>query len=154
VTPSRRAKSGEDTVRDDNQDAPQSRRSVLRLLGLAGCAAAGLPLLVGCRPDESAVVGGPVTVERAELEGAGRLTVEWQGQPVELRLTDQGVEARSLLCTHMGCSVYWDEARDGYYCPCHKGVFNARGEPIEGPPQAALRSVPVQVTDTTVVIGA
>jgi Rieske Fe-S protein len=64
--------------------------------------------------------------------------------PVEVRLTAEGWVARSLRCTHFGCTVQWSEDQGRYECPCHAGAFDAGGRPIAGPPVAPLPSFPVR----------
>lgn len=128
------------------------RRSVLRLLAAAGCAAVtGLPQLTGC---SAAAESSEVSVDRQELERAGRVVVLWQDQPVEIRHTGDGFEARSLVCTHIGCTVRWEAATDRYVCPCHEGLFDAEGRPVSGPPTEPLRAVPVRATESLVTVGA
>ena len=64
--------------------------------------------------------------------------------PIEVRLTAEGWVARSLRCTHFGCTVRWSEDLGRYECPCHAGAFDATGRPIAGPPVAPLPSFPVR----------
>jgi cytochrome b6-f complex iron-sulfur subunit len=132
----------------------RDRREVLRLLAAAGCAAvAGLPHLTGCSSD-AGEEPATVALERAEVESAGRVVVRWQDQPVEVRRTEKGFEALSLVCTHIGCTVRWEPERNRYACPCHEGLFDAQGAPISGPPTEPLRAVPVSATESHVTIGA
>jgi cytochrome b6-f complex iron-sulfur subunit len=98
----------------------------------------------------------PATVRIAlsEFPENGR-KVLWLGDvPVEVRRGPDGIEARSLLCTHFGCPVKWDEANQRYACPCHNGMFDAAGEVIGGPPLKPLRRVPVVRSGAEVLVGA
>jgi Rieske Fe-S protein len=45
--------------------------------------------------------------------------------------------ALSSVCPHLGCQVHWEAHRDRFFCPCHNGVFDPQGRPLEGPPAAA-----------------
>jgi Rieske Fe-S protein len=45
--------------------------------------------------------------------------------------------ALSSVCPHLGCQVHWEAHRDRFFCPCHNGVFDSQGQPLEGPPAAA-----------------
>ena len=129
------------------------RRRVLRLLAAGGCVAAtGALHWVGCSA-EGGKRTGAVSVDREEVEREGRVVVQWQDQPVEIRATRDGYEARSLVCTHIGCTVRWVAAEERYACPCHEGFFDDRGNPIGGPPAAPLRSVPVRVNGNTITVG-
>jgi cytochrome b6-f complex iron-sulfur subunit len=138
-------------------DLPDSldRRRVLALFGAAGCSLAGMgSVLVGCGGGSGA--GGPrepVTIDRARLEREGRVVVRWGDEPVEVKLQGSSVEARSLVCTHIGCVVRWDPEKNLYVCPCHEGRFDSAGRPVGGPPTKPLRSVELRVTDSEVVVG-
>lgn len=82
-----------------------------------------------------------------------RVRVLHKGRPIEILRTKEGVTARSLLCTHMGCEVRWGQGTQTHNCPCHGGVYSADGTVVAGPPSCALRSVPVRIRDDTVVVG-
>jgi len=129
------------------------RRRALRVLGgAAGCALLAETLgLLGCAGDGSN--DGPVFLDLSELPAGRRVVVSYRELPVEVLRTDHGVHARSLACTHMGCIVRWDEEQQLYLCPCHKGIFDADGEVVSGPPPSPLPSVPVSVSDTMVTVG-
>lgn len=44
----------------------------------------------------------------------------------------------SVTCTHMGCTLNWNDAERTWDCPCHGGRFSYKGDVIEGPPTKAL----------------
>lgn len=44
-------------------------------------------------------------------------------------------------CTHMGCSLHWNELEKTFDCPCHGSRFTREGYVIEGPAQADLKPV-------------
>jgi Rieske Fe-S protein len=127
---------------------------VLRLLA-AGClAAVGLPGLTGCASNgKEEAAPGPVSLDRAEAERAGRTVVTWNRQKVEVRFTGDGFAARSLACTHLGCTVRWEPEKNRYACPCHAGFYDAEGNPTSGPPLKPLREVPVRVAENRVIVG-
>ena len=125
-------------------DEHLTRRIFLRraLCGGSGLAAlASLPLLSACTREESFQ---GLRVELSALPDNGRLVVMDGERPVELVHQDGVIRARSLFCTHQGCVVEWNETEERYHCPCHKGVFNAAGRPILGPPEKSLREYPVR----------
>jgi cytochrome b6-f complex iron-sulfur subunit len=96
---------------------------------------------------------GPVVLDLSELTDGRRVVVYYRRLPVEVVRTGNGVHARSLACTHMGCTVRWDESQRLYLCPCHEGRFDAEGKVISGPPPSSLPSVPVSVSDSVVTVG-
>ena len=64
-------------------------------------------------------------------------------------LTTNGQEyvVMSNVCTHLGCRVRWIPEKDGFYCPCHNGVFAKDGSVVSGPPPRALDRFEVKVED-------
>ena len=56
-----------------------------------------------------------------------------------------GLQAISLECTHLGCSL---EARNfGFECPCHGSRFDPSGAMLKGPAARNLRKLRVEKTD-------
>ena len=55
-----------------------------------------------------------------------------------LKKSDSDILALSNRCTHLSCSVNWDEGREEYVCPCHDAQFGPEGEVNAGPPPHAL----------------
>lgn len=55
------------------------------------------------------------------------------------RAPDGHVSMVGSACTHMGCTVNWNQAERSWDCPCHGSRFKPNGEVIEGP---AVKSLP------------
>lgn len=51
---------------------------------------------------------------------------------------DGNPEVFSATCTHLGCSVNWEEDASEFACPCHGGRFAANGDVVAGPPPEPL----------------
>ena len=111
---------------------------VVGLSGLAGCS--GDSGEGGQKGPESDAIR--VTLDR--LPPGGRLEVEIAGVPVELFRTGEEVTARSLRCTHFGCTVAWRPEREEYVCPCHDGAFGPDGTVAYGPPDDPLPTLRVE----------
>jgi nitrite reductase/ring-hydroxylating ferredoxin subunit len=129
----------------------RGRRAALRRMAVltGGTAIAGAAAWTGCaRPEKDASVRVPLS----SLPEGQRVRIEVGGLPVEVLRTVEGIAARSLVCTHMGCVVRWEEALSRYRCPCHNGQFDASGAVIQGPPPRPLRPVAFTVTDGVVVL--
>ena len=45
-----------------------------------------------------------------------------------------GLVALSTTCSHLGCGVSWNAARNAFLCPCHGGVYGPEGAVVAGPP--------------------
>jgi cytochrome b6-f complex iron-sulfur subunit len=127
------------------------RRAALRVLGGAGGAALAMGLSA-CSPSPSPDAR-KVRIPISDLPVGVRVRVVHGGHPVEVLRTAEGVTARSLLCTHMGCEVRWNQGMETYNCPCHGGVYGADGVVVAGPPSHALRSVPARIEDDAFVLG-
>ena len=55
--------------------------------------------------------------------------------------TQTGFLALSSVCPHLGCQVFWEAAKDRFFCPCHNGVFDKSGQATSGPPADANQSL-------------
>lgn len=53
--------------------------------------------------------------------------------------TGSGFIALSDICTHQGCSVFYNKGGNDFVCPCHGGTYNINGQVIAGPPPAPLK---------------
>ena len=71
---------------------------------------------------------------------------------VIVRTGQHKVKAMSTVCTHLGCTVYWEKDKKEFYCPCHGGRFDENGNVIAGPPPKPLETYKVEVEDNNVFI--
>jgi cytochrome b6-f complex iron-sulfur subunit len=60
-----------------------------------------------------------------------------------VRSEDGGFLALSLICSHLGCSVLWDKAKNQFVCPCHSSAFDRLGNVINSPAPRALDYFPL-----------
>jgi len=68
------------------------------------------------------------------------------------RLQDGGFIALSLRCTHLGCSVSWEESKKRFICPCHSSAFDMNGEVLNPPAARALSYYPVLIENGMVKV--
>jgi Rieske Fe-S protein len=71
--------------------------------------------------------------------GQGKV-VEIDGDKLALYRDPHGVlHVLSAACTHMGCTVQWNNAAQSWDCPCHGGRYRPTGEILCAPPTQALK---------------
>lgn len=61
-----------------------------------------------------------------------------------LFLGEKGPWAVSRKCTHLGCSVSYDESQKKLVCPCHHSKFSVMGVRLEGPARKNLKTFAVE----------
>jgi cytochrome b6-f complex iron-sulfur subunit len=61
--------------------------------------------------------------------------------------------ALSAVCTHLGCIVQWEKAKQDFLCPCHAGLYTAEGTVISGPPPRPLTKLPLVVENGNITVG-
>ena len=75
-----------------------------------------------------------------------------KGQRLNIVNTGGEFIALSTKCTHLGCQVFWKERDRLFFCPCHDGYFDERGNVVKGPPPAPLTTYKVEVVGQSVYI--
>jgi Rieske Fe-S protein len=68
------------------------------------------------------------------------------------RKEDKGFLAISLTCSHLGCSVHWDEESRKFQCPCHSSCFDDVGNVLSSPATQALDYFPVFIEGGKVLV--
>ncbi len=131
-----------------------SRREFIRLGALTlGAAWVGTLVQSSLFPPATAQEAVPVTIPLSELPVGGVKYTTYGGTPIIVTRSAESIKAFSLVCTHLGCIVQWQEGTKEFYCPCHDGKFDQFGEVIAGPPPVPLEQFPVTVEDDRVIIG-
>lgn len=141
------------------------RRLLERFIAASGAVLLGIAVLPGI-----GMILGPVLgrrrMRRAKLlldGGLDRLGTDfvparYEGQAdVEpglfVRKTETGeLAVFSAQCTHGGCALTWSGQRRKFLCPCHKGVFDAEGKVVSGPPPRPLARLAAHVEGPNVVL--
>jgi cytochrome b6-f complex iron-sulfur subunit len=52
--------------------------------------------------------------------------------------------ALSARCTHLGCTVNYDQLAGQFRCPCHGSRFDRSGRRIAGPARKPLQELPIK----------
>jgi len=64
-----------------------------------------------------------------------------------VRDPDGGFLAVYHRCTHLGCTVPWDQTARKFICPCHNSQFDQQGVVQNPPAPRALDLFPVSIED-------
>lgn len=78
--------------------------------------------------------------EGAVIEDGKRKIAVWKspsGRP----------HALDAACTHMGCTVTWNNADRTWDCPCHGSMFTRKGDVIHGPATEPLKEASLPATN-------
>lgn len=60
--------------------------------------------------------------------------------------------AFSAICTHLTCTVLYEEDTETILCPCHNGRFDLGGNVISGPPPSPLESLIVKISEEEIIV--
>ena len=69
-----------------------------------------------------------------------------------VRLSDGGLLALSIRCTHLGCSINWEDDQKRFICPCHASAFEINGNVQNPPAPSALDYFPVSIQNRKVMV--
>lgn len=96
--------------------------------------------------------GGVISVGKVEDFPNGSVTHIANGRFYLARLEDGGFLALYQRCTHLGCSVPWDQNAGGFICPCHSSSFSVEGDVLNPPAPRPLDLFAVNITDGVVKV--
>jgi len=95
----------------------------------------------------------PVEIPLSDLPVGATRGITYEGRPALVLRTADGVTALSLVCTHLGCLVQWQEGKQQLFCPCHDGRFDRDGDVLAGPPPLPLERLPVKILADRIIVG-
>jgi len=70
-----------------------------------------------------------------------------QGVVYVTKGADEQIKVLASTCTHLGCGVRWDPAKERFLCPCHGGEYDAAGKVLAGPPPKPLQTLESRFED-------
>ena len=120
------------------------------LVVLIGQSLAGLFRFV--QPVSTGGFGDVVRAGRVDEFPPGSISLIKAGRFYLQRFEDGSFMALWQRCTHLGCSVPWDERAEQYHCPCHGSSFDTTGEVLGGPAPRPLDYFPVTIRDGEVFV--
>jgi cytochrome b6-f complex iron-sulfur subunit len=135
-----------------------NRRGFLKflasILGLTALGAFLYPLIRFLTPSEATATAKRLKIPQSEIPVGAAKDLLVMGTPsIVIHSKEKGFIALSRVCTHLGCLVNYDKAKQIFICPCHGGTFDQDGNVISGPPPLPLPRYAVRVTDGDIVIG-
>ncbi len=136
----------------DRRDALKNMLAFIPLgAAFAGVTAMGISFVTPIKRDVTRRI---FTAHLNELPiNSSRKISDLRGKDLVLvRTGEREVKALSTVCTHLGCTVYWQQDKHEFYCPCHAGRFNENGEVISGPPPSPLESYKVEIEGNNIFI--
>lgn len=79
--------------------------------------------------------------------------VKFGSRPALLvRVGETEFRAFSAICTHLNCTVQFQESDRQIWCACHNGFYDLNGKVVSGPPPAPLEEFAVRLRGDDVVI--
>ena len=140
------------------ESGPERRRAVKALLGVGFTASAATFLYPAVRFAMPPAVAESTATE--VIAGAvadfppntGRI-FKFGNRPGLLVRTEAGDwKAFSAVCTHLDCTVQFEQDSHTILCGCHNGRFDLNGRVISGPPPRPLEEFTVNVRGDEVVV--
>jgi menaquinol-cytochrome c reductase iron-sulfur subunit len=80
----------------------------------------------------------PFSFTRTQVNGWERTGTSFGGFVIRKSEDPKDIVILSSRCTHLGCSVNWQEATQKFACPCHDARFDIDGKVLDGPPPKPL----------------
>jgi nitrite reductase/ring-hydroxylating ferredoxin subunit len=82
--------------------------------------------------------------ELADIAPGEGKVVSYESKMIALYKDEQGeIHAISPVCTHLKCSVSWNNAEQTWDCPCHGARYTKDGEMVTGPAFIDLEKINV-----------
>ena len=137
---------------------PESRRSFLNKIwiglgALAGIEVFGISINFLLHSSKKEIdLGSYVVAGKVDDFKRNSVTPFRSGRFYLSRLSDGGFLAMSLKCTHLGCSVGWNESENKFVCPCHSSSFEINGNVTSPPAPRALDLLPIIIENGIVKV--
>lgn len=138
---------------------PEKRRTLLRWLLGGGLTASVLsfvyPAIKFMNPP-AIPEASTNEVSAGKVDGfkpnSGRI-VKFGSRPALLiRVNESEWRAYSGICTHLNCTVQFQESTRQIWCACHNGYYDLNGKVVSGPPPRPLEEYAVRIRGEEIVI--
>ncbi len=121
-------------------------------IGALGAGLVGVPLLASFTPVQRGKPE-PAILNLDDIPKGGSARGVYAGYSFMVFNRKSGIEAISLKCTHLGCTVKWEPAKQIFRCPCHDGWYNKHGVNKGGPPPAPLEHLAYKIVGSKLIVG-
>ncbi len=150
----------EDTDKKNETSLSPSRRSFLNTIWAALGMLALLELIFMVFTYLGRKKPGDQKVKNEKLIDAGNtdkypadsVTANIMGRFYLCRMADGGFIALSSKCTHLGCTVPWNDKEKRFICPCHGSSFDISGAVITSPAPRPLDIYPVHIENNNIKV--
>lgn len=139
---------------------PARRRFLCTMLG-GGVAAMGAGMAIPFAQYAGNLHPTPppdfVALEKADYSlapGKGRMVRYGHIPALLLQPADASRPPTAFLasCTHLNCTVTYEETKQRIYCACHDGCFDLEGRVISGPPPEPLHKLFTRVVGGKLIL--
>ncbi|MFH1184102.1 MAG: ubiquinol-cytochrome c reductase iron-sulfur subunit [Chloroflexota bacterium] len=94
----------------------------------------------------------PFSFTRVQVNGWERTSTSRGGFAIRRSENPGDILILNSRCTHLACTVNWQESTQAFVCPCHDAQFSMEGAVLSGPPPRPLdRYDGFRITDTGVL---
>lgn len=133
-----------------------SRRSFLRnaVLGSVGVSLMGVAggFLTFFWNNKTGAFGGEIPVPLNLVPEVGAAPYRNQGGKFYVINNEDGALVVYWKCTHLGCTVPWNESEGQWHCPCHGSIYNRFAERIAGPAPRPLDLFPATIEGSNLIV--
>jgi Rieske Fe-S protein len=148
------------TDRDNKTAISPSRRSFLNILWAGLSILAGLELIImiftflkrGKSQERQGLTEEIIEAGSVDSFPLNSVTANIRGRFYLCRMEDGGFIALSSRCTHLGCTVPWDDKEKRFICPCHGSSFDMRGAVITSPAPRPLDIYQVHIENNNIKV--
>ena len=127
---------------------------LMAVLGSTALVSFAYPLIRFLAPSGAGEKTQKMTMRKDEIPSGEAKDIIFNNTPaIIINRPGKGFIVLSRVCTHLGCLVEYNRAKNDLVCPCHAGVYDLEGTVVSGPPPKSLQKFPVQVEGENIVIG-
>ncbi len=90
-----------------------------------------------------------VKIEKSKLKNSIN---EFPESKIAVIYNDNKLYVLSTVCTHLGCTVKWDNLLNIFQCPCHQSAFDINGKVIRFPAKKNLKTLKFMEKDKVIIV--